>query len=183
MTTAYINRIATGVPAHDVHEPFLAFARWLLAQNGHPDERFERMAKMANIGHRYSCVDPSSGFYAFGRFPSTAERMRAFADIGFSAFEGIVTGSKSASDALRDMAKSLADMVLKAALLGQGPLGEHDPERVQPRFDRLDPRQRKLDQLGRRDLAGADQLGLAHGSRECQLFAHSPTSIWAPWLT
>lgn len=50
------------------------------------------------------------------------ERMQAFADVGFSAFEGIVTGSKSASDALRDMAKSLADMVLKAALLGQGPL-------------------------------------------------------------
>lgn len=79
MTAAYINRIASGVPAHDVHEPFLAFARWLLAQNGYPDERFERMAKMANIGHRYSCIDPSSGFYAFGRFPSTAERMRAFA--------------------------------------------------------------------------------------------------------
>ena len=79
MTTAYINRISTGVPAHDVHESFLAFARWLLAQNGHSHERFERMAKMANIAHRYSCVDPSSGFYAFGRFPSTAERMRAFA--------------------------------------------------------------------------------------------------------
>jgi predicted naringenin-chalcone synthase len=76
--TAYINRIATGVPPHDIHEPFLAAARWLLGKNGSPDNRFERMAKMANIAHRYSCIDPSSGFYAFGRSPSTAQRMRAF---------------------------------------------------------------------------------------------------------
>jgi len=79
LTTAYINRIASCVPAHDVHEVFLAFARRLLGKNGNPDERFERMAKMANIAHRYSCIDPSSGFYALGRFPSTAERMHAFA--------------------------------------------------------------------------------------------------------
>jgi alpha-pyrone synthase len=79
VTTAYINRIVTGVPAHDVHEPFLGFARLLLGRNGHLNERFERMAKMANIAHRYSCIDPFGGFYAFGRFPSTAERMRAFA--------------------------------------------------------------------------------------------------------
>ena len=79
MTTAHINRIATGVPRHDVHETFLAFARWLLGKNGSPDDRFERMAKMANIAHRYSCIDPASGFYSFGGFPSTAQRMRAFA--------------------------------------------------------------------------------------------------------
>ncbi|SEE59564.1 hypothetical protein SAMN05519104_6665 [Rhizobiales bacterium GAS188] len=50
------------------------------------------------------------------------DRVKTFADLGFQAFEGIATGSKKASDALRDMAKSLADMVLKAALLGEGPL-------------------------------------------------------------
>jgi len=78
LTTAYINRIATAVPAHDVHEPFLGFARLLLGASEHGGERFERMAKMAGIAHRYSCIDPAGGFYALGRFPSTAERMRAF---------------------------------------------------------------------------------------------------------
>jgi predicted naringenin-chalcone synthase len=79
VTTAYINRIATGVPAHDVHDVFVGFARVLLGQDAYANERFERMAKMANIAHRYSCIDPVGGFYAYGKFPSTAERMRAFA--------------------------------------------------------------------------------------------------------
>ena len=78
MTTAYINRIATAVPAHDVHEPFVGFARLLLGDNPHRGDRFERMVQMAGIAHRYSCIDPLGGFYAFGRFPSTAERMRTF---------------------------------------------------------------------------------------------------------
>ena len=78
LTTAYINRIATGVPAYDVHEIFLGAARVLLGDNEHAHERFERMSKMAGISHRYSCIDPAGGFYEFGRCPSTAERMRAF---------------------------------------------------------------------------------------------------------
>ena len=78
MTIAYINRIATGVPAYDVHEIFLGAARVLLGDNEHAHERFERMSKMAGISHRYSCIDPAGGFYEFGRCPSTAERMRAF---------------------------------------------------------------------------------------------------------
>jgi predicted naringenin-chalcone synthase len=78
LTTAYINRIATAVPAHDVHEAFLGYARLLLGQNPHRSERFERMVKMAGIAHRYSCIDPAGGFYGFGRSPTTAERMRTF---------------------------------------------------------------------------------------------------------
>ena len=46
MTTAYVNRIATGVPPHDIHAPFVTFAQSLFA-----DERnlwlFQRMAERA----------------------------------------------------------------------------------------------------------------------------------------
>src|ERR1700674_3215331 len=84
-TTAYINRIATAVPPHDVHDTFIGFARRQLT-----DERlaalFQRMAAKSGIEHRYSCLAPTegaaaagpSGFYRYGDFPGTAERMRMF---------------------------------------------------------------------------------------------------------
>lgn len=85
--TAYINRIATAVPRHDVHQTFVNFARTLLH-----DQRgqvlFERMAERGQIAHRWSCLAPAGegsngtvdvgGFYTRGRFPSTAERMRRY---------------------------------------------------------------------------------------------------------
>ena len=82
----HINRIGTAVPEHDVHLPFLGFARTLLA-----DDRnrlvFDRMADRAGIAHRYSFLRPGrleagevdvDGFYARGSFPSTAARMRLY---------------------------------------------------------------------------------------------------------
>ncbi len=87
MAIPHINRIGTAVPAHDVHLPFLAFARTLLA-----DDRgrhvFDRMAERAGIAHRYSHFRPgdlaagevdAEGFYRRGSFPSTAARMRRYA--------------------------------------------------------------------------------------------------------
>jgi predicted naringenin-chalcone synthase len=78
LTIAYINRIASVVPSHDVHERFLDFARVLLGAHEQRSVRFERMVEVSGIAHRYSCLDPDDGFYAYGRFPGTAERMRAF---------------------------------------------------------------------------------------------------------
>jgi hypothetical protein len=49
LTTAYINRIATGVPAHDVHELFLGVARVLLGDNEYAQDRFDRMSQMSGI--------------------------------------------------------------------------------------------------------------------------------------
>lgn len=87
MTTAYLNRIATAVPEHDVHDSFVVFAEKML------DPRlrmvFRRMASRANISHRYSFLDPqkSSGqssshnaneIYRLGSFPNTARRMDLF---------------------------------------------------------------------------------------------------------
>lgn len=87
MTTAYINRIATAVPPHDVHRPFIDFADSLLDE-GTVRNLFRRMARMSTIEHRYSFLRPiptESGewrdgeeLYERGRFPGTARRMEAF---------------------------------------------------------------------------------------------------------
>ena len=86
MPTAYINRIATAIPSHDVHEFFIRFARTLL------DERrgklFDRMAERAQIAHRWSCLTPAEdptgpavdreGLFTRSAFPTTADRMRRY---------------------------------------------------------------------------------------------------------
>ena len=82
---AYINRIGTAVPDHDVHDAFLAFAATLLPER----ERrvFNRMADRSGIEHRFSCLRPDptgsfsiddAGFYRRGSFPSTGARMVAY---------------------------------------------------------------------------------------------------------
>jgi alpha-pyrone synthase len=88
LTTAYLNRIATAVPEHDVHDAFVIFAEKMLA-----DARlrtvFRRMVSRANVAHRYSFLDPQKGsgqfssqdaleFYRPGHFPNTARRMQLF---------------------------------------------------------------------------------------------------------
>jgi alpha-pyrone synthase len=88
MTTAYLNRIATAVPEHDVHDEFVIFAEQMLID---PRLRavFRRMASRADISHRYSFLDPHkrSGefssydaheFYRLGNFPDTTRRMELF---------------------------------------------------------------------------------------------------------
>jgi alpha-pyrone synthase len=87
MTTAYINRIATSVPPHDVHRAFVDFAQSLVPE-GTTRNLFRRMARMSAIEHRYSFLDPvptesgewkdAEGLYVPGAFPGTARRMQAF---------------------------------------------------------------------------------------------------------
>jgi predicted naringenin-chalcone synthase len=85
--TAYINRIGAATPPHDVHAPFVAFARTLLRSDR---ERtvFDRMAERAGIGHRFSYFRPgrldegevdADHFFRRGAFPSTGQRMRRYA--------------------------------------------------------------------------------------------------------
>ncbi len=87
MPIAYINRIATAVPPHQVHRAFVEFQK-----NAIGDARtrtiFERLAEKGQIEKRWSCVEPGkdcrSGFingerfYAAGEFPSTGTRMRHY---------------------------------------------------------------------------------------------------------
>lgn len=87
MTTAYINRIATSVPPHDVHRPFIDFAVGLMPE-GTERALFKRMVRMSGIEHRYSFLQPiaaedgswrdAEDLYATGNFPGTARRMEAF---------------------------------------------------------------------------------------------------------
>jgi alpha-pyrone synthase len=87
MTIAYINRIATSVPPHDVHRAFIDFAETLLPE-GTQRNLFRRMVRLSGIEHRYSFLQPISsapgswndaaGLYVPGDFPATARRMEAF---------------------------------------------------------------------------------------------------------
>jgi len=85
VTSAYINRIGTAVPEHDVHETFIRFVDQYL-----PDRKaklvFQRMVKRAEIEHRYSTFQPGEdpqiadrdGFYRMGQFAPTSARMARF---------------------------------------------------------------------------------------------------------
>ncbi|MCB8822509.1 type III polyketide synthase [Microvirga rosea] len=86
MTVAFINRIGTAVPDHDVHGRFIQFADQIL-----PDRRtrllFQRMVQRAAIDHRYSTLEPSEnqegwvdrkGLYQRNHFAGTAARMAHF---------------------------------------------------------------------------------------------------------
>jgi len=87
VTTAYINRIATSVPPHDVHRSFVAFAEGMMPE-GTQRSLFRRMVRMSAIEHRYSFLQPipsdngmwrdAEDLYATGNFPDTARRMEAF---------------------------------------------------------------------------------------------------------
>jgi len=88
LVEAYVNRIATAVPPHDVHEAFLRFGRSLLQGDNRRSALFHRMAERAEIEHRYSYLSPqpkpddgevsAAAFYVPNRFPSTAARMQLF---------------------------------------------------------------------------------------------------------
>lgn len=81
MTPAYLNRIATAVPPHDIHAAFTAFGASLL-DDARSRAIFARMAARAQISHRYSVLateladaDAAARLYVRGRFPTTGERM------------------------------------------------------------------------------------------------------------
>jgi len=84
---AWLNRIATAVPPHDIHAAFVEFGRETLA-DWHKRMLFDRMARMADIQHRYAIFEPgpkprdvvldAGGFYRRGAFPSTAARMALY---------------------------------------------------------------------------------------------------------
>jgi alpha-pyrone synthase len=75
--TAYINRIATATPTNDVHGLFLDFAKGML-RDPREGPLLDRLARKAQISHRYSVLAPSSvspaAVYRKGRFPTTGER-------------------------------------------------------------------------------------------------------------
>ncbi len=87
MAGAYLRRIATAAPEHDIHEKFVVFASGMLRD---PRARsiFQRLAAKSGIQHRFSCLQEAPGrqsavcdafsFYSSGHFPSTVQRMKVF---------------------------------------------------------------------------------------------------------
>jgi len=88
LAQAYINRVATAVPAYEVHNTFRDFAQSLFADNRRRGAIFKRMAALSGIERRYSVLAPAGTgandainaheFYRTGAFPDTAARMRVF---------------------------------------------------------------------------------------------------------
>lgn len=85
MRDAFINRIATANPPHDVHNAFLRFGQLMLKGDRRSVALFNRMADRSGITHRYSFLEPlggggmdTEGFYRLGDFPDTAARMKKF---------------------------------------------------------------------------------------------------------
>ena len=87
MTQAWLNRIGTAVPPHDIHAEFAEFGRDTIVDT-HKRALFDRMASLADIDHRYAIFEPgpkprdkildATGFYRRGAFPSTAARMELY---------------------------------------------------------------------------------------------------------
>ncbi|QKD02547.1 type III polyketide synthase [Mesorhizobium loti] len=85
---AYLNRIATSVPQHDVHQFYLRYGALLLDDDAQRLAVFERMVALAGIEHRYSCFAPADdprggaidrdGTSVKGSFASTAIRMEMY---------------------------------------------------------------------------------------------------------
>jgi alpha-pyrone synthase len=84
VTQAHINRIATAVPRHEVHEAFRIFAGRQITE---PRIRtaFARLAERSQIERRFSVLQPDAeatgttdGFYRLDRFPTTGPRMARF---------------------------------------------------------------------------------------------------------
>ncbi len=104
MPQAFINRIATAAPPHDVHDTFLRFGQAMLAHEPRRQALFNRMAERSGIAHRYSFLEPDSaggvvdteGFYRRGAFPDTAARMKKFEacapELAVAAAEKLLAG-------------------------------------------------------------------------------------------
>lgn len=107
--TAYLNRISTAVPRHDVHDTFVSFAQTMM-EDRRGQLLFKRMAERSQIEHRWSCLAPAAdptgpcvdadGFYTRGAFPSTAGRMRRYEaeapPLAQSAVDGLQLGADAA---------------------------------------------------------------------------------------
>jgi alpha-pyrone synthase len=89
VTQAWLNRIGTAVPPHDIHTEFVEFAQTALSDT-RSRNLFQRMSDLADIEHRFSCFAPgpkprdhvldSGGFYRRRAFPSTGARMALYRD-------------------------------------------------------------------------------------------------------
>ncbi len=84
----YLNRVSAAVPAHEVNDAFLAFARGRLTERPRHISIFNRMVQRSGIERRYSTLHPredagdgaldEGGIFRKGAFPGTSARMDVF---------------------------------------------------------------------------------------------------------
>lgn len=98
--TAYINRISTAVPEHDVHQAFVDFADRTFTER-RKQLLFRRMADRAQISHRWAGIGSPESFY--GDDPNsidTKTRMREFERnapaLATRAVDGLKLGDQAA---------------------------------------------------------------------------------------
>jgi len=84
MSQAHINRIATALPRHQVHEAFQLFARYQIT-NPRTLSAYERLAERSQIRSRFSVLEANAdstgtvdGFYRLDHFPTTGARMARY---------------------------------------------------------------------------------------------------------
>jgi predicted naringenin-chalcone synthase len=84
---AWLNALATAVPGHDIHQPFIDWATARL-DDARVRALFARMAARSGIAHRWSVLPPTAdggspvapgGFYDGPELPPTSARMAAYA--------------------------------------------------------------------------------------------------------
>lgn len=85
---AYLNRVATAVPEHEIHDFFVRYARGQLGADPRRQRLFQRMAGKGGIERRYCCFRPAdgddtdsvdhAGLFRRGAFPGTAARMALY---------------------------------------------------------------------------------------------------------
>ncbi len=79
---AWLQRVGTATPRHDVHQAFIAHARQLL-RSERERQLLDRLAERCGIAHRYSVLEPAalsrglpeSGFYNLGAHADSGARM------------------------------------------------------------------------------------------------------------
>lgn len=109
MTAAFINRIGTAVPPHDIHQPFVDFVDGFMTER-RDKILFRRMAQRSGIEHRYSFlaandaldrIGDTEGFFTRGAFPGTAARMLRFERDGVRLAERAVAALDLGEDLAR----------------------------------------------------------------------------------
>ena len=106
--TAYVNRIGTANPPHDVHNAFVTLGRDMLADDK-SRLMFDRLVDRAAINHRWSYFQPSepgaadvdtTGFFRRGEFPSTGARMKLYAGNAVDLALAAIADSGIATDGI-----------------------------------------------------------------------------------
>ena len=107
MRDAWLNRIGTAVPQHDIHAEFVDFARTALA-DARSRALFDRMADLADIEHRFSVFAPgpkprdhvldSDGFYLRRAFPTTGARMALYREAALALARQAIAGLNIATE-------------------------------------------------------------------------------------